>query len=116
MAVSSNVFVLSGYLLFFLVMRENSYASRTVEVQQGQTVITTGPYALVRHPMYLAILIMILFTPLALGSYWALIPSCLMPVILVPRIRDEEEMLQKNLRGYPEYAQQTPHRLIPGIW
>ncbi len=114
--VISDGLVLSGYLLFFLVLKENSYASKTVEVQECQTVITTGPYALVRHPMYLAILTMLVFSPLALGSFWAVIPTLFTPVILVFRIRDEEEMLLKELSGYREYGQRTPNRLIPGIW
>ena len=112
----SDVFVLSGYLLFFLVMRENSYASRIIEVQEGQTVITTGPYALVRHPMYLAVLVMLFFSPLALGSFWALIPTVFTPIMLVLRIRDEEAMLMAELPGYRAYTQQTPYRLIPGVW
>jgi protein-S-isoprenylcysteine O-methyltransferase Ste14 len=116
LVVSSQVLVLSGYLLFFFVMKENSYASRVVEVQQGQTVVTTGPYALVRHPMYLAVLVMLFFSPLALGSFWAMIPTLFTPLVLVLRIRDEEEMLVQELPGYREYTQQTSRRLIPGIW
>jgi protein-S-isoprenylcysteine O-methyltransferase Ste14 len=112
----SDVFVLGGYLLFFLVMRENSYASRIVEVQEGQTVITTGPYALVRHPMYLAVLVMLFFSPLALGSFWALIPTAFTPIILILRIRDEEAMLLAELPGYRAYTLQTPYRLVPGVW
>jgi len=112
----SDVLVLSGYLLFCLVMRENSYASRIIEVQEGQTVISTGPYALVRHPMYLAVLVMLFFSPLALGSFWALIPTVFTPLILVLRIRDEEAMLVAELPGYRAYTQQTRYRLVPGIW
>lgn len=116
LVVCSDVLVVGGYLLFFLVMKENSYASRIIEVQQGQTVITTGPYALVRHPMYSAALVMLFFSPLALGSFWAMIPTLFTPLVLVLRIRDEEEMLVQELPGYREYAQQTPRRLIPGVW
>ncbi len=112
----SNVIVLVGYLLVIRVMRENSYASRIIEVQEGQTVIGTGPYSLVRHPMYLAVLIMFLFSPLALGSFWAVIPTLFMPVFLVFRILDEEEMLLKELPEYRTYTERTPHRLFPGIW
>ncbi|UCG87948.1 MAG: isoprenylcysteine carboxylmethyltransferase family protein, partial [Gemmatimonadota bacterium] len=116
LVVGSDVLVLSGYLLFFLVMKENSYASRVIRVQQGQTLIASGPYALVRHPMYLGVLAMLLFSPLALGSYWALLPVALTPLFLVLRIRDEEEMLLQELPGYHEYTQQTRFRLIPGVW
>jgi protein-S-isoprenylcysteine O-methyltransferase Ste14 len=116
LVVVSDVMVLGGYLLFFFVMKENSYAARVIQVQEGQSVITTGPYALVRHPMYLAVLTMFLFSPLALGSYWAIIPVLLMPLFLVLRIQDEEEMLVQELPTYREYTQQTRFRLIPGVW
>ena len=116
LVVFSEILVLGGYVLFFLVVRENSYASRVVEVHQGQSVVTTGPYALVRHPMYLAVCTMLLFSPLALGSFWALVPALVTPLVLVLRIRDEEEMLLQELSGYGEYVQQTRYRLIPGIW
>ena len=87
-----------------------------IEVEQQQTVITTGPYALVRHPMYSAIVIMYLFSPLALGSYWAMIPSIFLPVILIARILNEEEVLLRDLNGYQEYIEKVKFRLIPGIW
>jgi len=116
LVVGGDILVLSGYLLFFLVMKENSYASRVVRVQQGQTVIASGPYAVVRHPMYLGVLVMMLFSPLALASYWALLPVALTPLFLVLRIRDEEQMLVQELPGYREYMQKTRFRLIPGIW
>ena len=116
LVVGSDAVVLSGYLLFFLVMKENSYASRVVRVQEGQTVIASGPYALVRHPMYLGVLTMLLFSPLALGSYCALLPVALTPLFLVLRIRDEEQMLLTELPKYREYMQKTPFRLIPGVW
>ncbi len=108
--------VLLGYALFIRVMQENSYASRVIEVQEGQAVITTGPYALVRHPMYLAVFVMLCASPLALGSYWALIPAAVTPLILVLRIRDEEAMLLTALPEYEAYAARTPYRLIPGVW
>jgi len=114
--VAGDVGVLAGYLLFFFVIRENSYASRVIEVQQGQRVVTTGPYALVRHPMYLAVVIMLLASPIALDSLWALIPAVVTPMVLVSRIRDEEAMLMEDLPGYREYAAQTRYRLIPGVW
>jgi len=85
-----DLMVLGGYLLFFLVMRENSYASRVVRVEQGQSVITTGPYALVRHPMYLAVLVMLVFSPLALGSFWALM------WVFRPRWKSSKESKKKR--------------------
>ena len=103
-------------IFFFLVLRENRFAGRTVEVERGQKLITTGPYAVVRHPMYAAIMPLYLFTPLALGSYWALLPALLIPVILVARIFNEERFLSRELEGYEEYTRRVKYRLIPGIW
>jgi protein-S-isoprenylcysteine O-methyltransferase Ste14 len=108
--------ILGGYLIIFLVFRENSYASRIVEVDQTQKVISTGLYGIVRHPMYLGVLIMYLPTPLALGSYYGLIPMALLPVALVFRILNEEKVLRENLDGYVEYCGKTKFRLIPFIW
>lgn len=116
LVIVADLLVLLGYGLFFLVLRENSYASRVVEVQQGQKVITTGPYAVVRHPMYLAVLLMGLLSPLALGSYWAMIPMAFVVPVLVMRIRNEEAMLETGLAGYRDYQQDVRFRLIPGIW
>ena len=114
--IASDILVLAGYLFICRVFIENSYASRTIEVHAGQSVITTGPYAVVRHPMYSAVLVLMVFSPLALGSYWALIPALAMPLFMVLRIRDEEAMLLEELDGYREYTEQTRRRLIPGIW
>jgi protein-S-isoprenylcysteine O-methyltransferase Ste14 len=114
--IASEVIVLAGYCMFILVMLENSYASRVVEVEAGQTVISSGPYSIVRHPMYLAAVIMYAFTPLALGSYWAILPALLILPILVARILNEEQVLVRDLPGYPEYVQQVKHRLVPGVW
>ncbi len=97
-------------------MRENTYLSRVVEVAQEQKVITTGPYAIVRHPMYLSVMIMYLSSPLALGSYWILIASALVIPTLVIRILKEEKVLARDLPGYVEYMQKTRYRLVPGIW
>jgi protein-S-isoprenylcysteine O-methyltransferase Ste14 len=97
-------------------MRENRFLSRVVEVDQKQEVIRTGPYAVVRHPMYAVILPMYLISPLALGSYWALIPAAAIPIVLVVRILNEEKVLNEGLEGYTEYTRQVRYRLIPGIW
>ena len=114
--VSADALVLLGYGLVFLVFRENSYASRIIEVEQGQHVITSGPYAIVRHPMYAGVIVMYLLTPLALGSWWAVIPSLPLVPILIARIRNEERVLATRLEGYVAYMRTTRSRLIPGVW
>jgi protein-S-isoprenylcysteine O-methyltransferase Ste14 len=108
--------VLFGYSLFFWVMRTNSYASRIVQVTAGQQVISTGPYAIIRHPMYFSTLLIYPFSPLALGSYWAMLPTFIIIILLVARILNEEEVLVRDLPGYAEYRQKVKYRLIPGIW
>lgn len=114
--IISDTLVLLGYLIIVFVFKANTYTSRIIEVEKGQKVITTGPYARVRHPMYLGLLIFSIFSPLALGSYWALIPALPMIPLLVIRITYEERELFKNLEGYKQYAIKTKHRLLPGIW
>ncbi len=116
LVLTADAIVFLGYMIFFFVMRENSYLSRIVEVEEGQKVISTGPYSVVRHPMYTGVLLMFLFTPIALGSWWALIPFIPLPVILALRILNEEKVLTKNLSGYEEYRKTVPFRLIPYIW
>jgi protein-S-isoprenylcysteine O-methyltransferase Ste14 len=112
----TDIIVLFGYLLIFFVFRQNSYASRVVEVDKSQKVITTGLYSIVRHPMYLGVLIMYIPAPVALGSYWGLIPMATIPLAIVFRILNEEKVLSKDLAGYKEYCQKTRYRLIPLIW
>jgi protein-S-isoprenylcysteine O-methyltransferase Ste14 len=114
--IAADILVLAGYGLVFLVFKENRYASRVVEIDEKQTVITTGPYALVRHPMYVGVLIMYVLAPLALGSYWAVLPALPLIFILVARIKNEEKVLAEKLPGYREYMQRVKSRLIPGIW
>jgi protein-S-isoprenylcysteine O-methyltransferase Ste14 len=110
------VAILLGYLIIFIVFRQNSYASRVIEVDEEQEVISTGLYGIVRHPMYVGVLIMYTPTSIALGSYWGLIPFALLPVSLALRILNEEKVLKENLKGYTEYCQKTRYRLIPYIW
>lgn len=114
--LAADILILLGYLLFILTIRENRYASRAVAVEDSQVVISTGVYALVRHPMYVAITLMFGLSPLALGSYWALIPAVLVPVVLVLRINHEERLLRRDLDGYEEYCRKVKHRLLPFIW
>ena len=114
--IAADLLVMLGYGMFVLVLRENQYAARTIQVEQGQRVISSGPYALVRHPMYLGVVLMYLASPLALGSYWALLPALLIVPILVARIINEEKVLERDLAGYPEYKQSTRYRLLPGVW
>ena len=116
LVILSDVMVLAGYIGFVEVLRFNSYAGRTVEVDKGQRVISTGPYALVRHPLYSTYSLIIIFTPLALGSYVAL-PFFLLAVpFLVLRILNEEQVLRRDLAGYVEYMKKTRYRLIPFMW
>jgi protein-S-isoprenylcysteine O-methyltransferase Ste14 len=112
----AEIFVLLGYMIFFLVLKENQFASRVIEVEKGQKVIQTGPYRFVRHPMYLGAIVMYVASPVALGSYWALIPAIFIIPILVARIMNEESVLTKELEGYSEYKLKTKYRLIPGVW
>ncbi len=112
----ADALVLIGYFLVFLVFKENSYAGRTIRVEKGQKVISTGPYSVMRHPMYVGMLILLLATPLALGSYWAVLPFLFMPAILIYRILNEEEVLRRELPGYVEYCEKVRWRLVPFVW
>ena len=114
--IVASVLFLVGYALYAEVMRENAYLSRTVKVEEGQTVISTGLYAVVRHPMYTASTVMFLALPLILGSWYALIPFALYPVIMVVRIHGEEKLLTAELSGYEEYTRKVKYRMIPFIW
>ena len=116
LVVTAQVIVFLGYLLVTQVFKENSYASRTVEVDEDQKVIDSGPYAVVRHPMYVGVGALYLLSPLALGSTWGLIPSALIIPLLATRIISEEKILAKELKGYSEYQQKVKYRLIPFIW
>jgi protein-S-isoprenylcysteine O-methyltransferase Ste14 len=116
LVIISDVLVLGGFLYVFRVFQENRYAARTIEVEEGQTVISSGPYAVVRHPMYLSVIPMYLFTPLALGSYWALVPALPLIATLILRILNEEVVLLRDLPGYDDYRHKVRWRLIPGVW
>jgi protein-S-isoprenylcysteine O-methyltransferase Ste14 len=105
-----------SYLILFFVMRENSFASKGLMIHNNQEVITTGPYALVRHPMYIGSIIMSISIPLTLGSLIGLIPAIFVPFIFALRIRHEEEMLLRELKGYDQYQQKVKYRLFPKIW
>jgi protein-S-isoprenylcysteine O-methyltransferase Ste14 len=112
----ADALVLIGYGIVIRVFMVNSYASRIIEVNSGQKVIDTDVYAIVRHPMYFGTALMYTVSPLALGSYWAMIPGAMVIPVLVARILDEEAALEKDLPGYVEYKQKTKYRLIPFIW
>ena len=114
--IAASVAFLVGYAVYAEVMRENAYLSRVVKVQEGQRVIDTGLYGIVRHPMYLATLFMFLPLPLILGSFWGLIPFALYPVVTVIRILNEEKVLCEGLAGYRAYREKVKYRLLPFIW
>lgn len=114
--ITASVIFLVGYGLYAEVMRENAYLSRTVKVEEGQTVVSTGLYGIVRHPMYLASILMFLSIPLVMGSWYALIPFALYPALMVVRIKDEEKLLTAELAGYEAYKSKVKYRLIPFVW
>ena len=113
--VGSVLFVIA-YILYAEVMRENTYLSRTIEVQEDQKVIDTGMYKIVRHPMYMVTLLLFLSIPLILGSLISLVIFLMYPIIIVIRIKNEEKVLERDLKGYKEYKEKVKHRLIPFIW
>lgn len=107
---------LGAYLLYAEVLRENTWLSRTIEVQENQTVVSTGLYGIVRHPMYTATVVMFLDMPVVLGSGAAVPVFCLYPLIIARRIQSEETFLEANLPGYREYKKKVKYRLIPFVW
>ena len=107
---------LFAYVLFAVVLRENTYLSRTIEVQEGQTVVDTGLYGIVRHPMYTVTLLLFLAMPLVLGSVYAFLIFLAYPFIIAKRIKGEEAFLEKELAGYKEYKEKVKYRMIPFIW
>ena len=114
--IIASVLFLVAYVLYAEVMRENAYLSRTVKVEAGQTVIDTGLYGIVRHPMYMATVLLFLMMPLILGSWYSLIVFALYPVIIIVRLLDEEKLLTKELPGYDEYKKKVKYRIIPFVW
>jgi protein-S-isoprenylcysteine O-methyltransferase Ste14 len=107
---------LLGYVLYGEVMRENVWLSRNIRVEQGQSVVSSGLYSIVRHPMYTSTIVMFLTMPLVLGSYWALIPMLFYIPIIALRILDEEQLLHSDLAGYTEYCAKVRWRLLPFVW
>ncbi len=114
--IAAGAVFLTAYALYAEVLRENTYLSRTIEVQEGQKVIDTGLYGIVRHPMYAVTLLLFLSMPLVLGSVYAFVIFLVYPFIIAKRIRGEEEFLEKELEGYREYKQKVKYRMIPFIW
>lgn len=114
--ILGDILVILGFFLLFLVFKENAFASAIIEVTANQKVITTGPYSIVRHPLYVSGLIMMLGTPLALGSWWGLLIFIPFKLGIIWRLLDEEKFLVKNLPGYKEYCQKVRYRLIPFLW
>ncbi|MGA7993634.1 MAG: isoprenylcysteine carboxylmethyltransferase family protein [Bradyrhizobium sp.] len=116
MALAGDVLVAIGWLAIFVVFRENSFTSATIELAPDQKVISTGPYALVRHPMYAGALVMLLGIPIALGSWWGMLVFAAILPALIWRLFEEEKFLARNLAGYVEYQNKVRYRLIPAIW
>jgi protein-S-isoprenylcysteine O-methyltransferase Ste14 len=114
--IVASVLFLIGYGMYGEVLRENAYLSRTVEVQQGQTVVSTGLYGIVRHPMYLATLLMFLPMPLILGSLWGVLVFLPYPAMIVVRLLNEEKLLTRALAGYAEYKKKVKYKLVPFVW
>lgn len=116
LVIAGDVFAALGFLIIFIVFRENSFTAATIEVAAGQKVISTGPYAIVRHPMYSGALVMLFGTPLALGSWWGLLMFIPLSGVIVWRLLDEEKFLSKNLPGYSGYKRKVRRRLVPFVW
>lgn len=114
--IIASALFLAAYVLYAEVMRENAYLSRTVKVEEGQTVVDTGLYGIVRHPMYMATILLFLMIPVVLGSWYALIAFAFYPAIIIVRLKDEEDLLTRELPGYAEYKQKVKYRVIPFVW
>jgi protein-S-isoprenylcysteine O-methyltransferase Ste14 len=114
--IMGSVLLLAAYGMYAEVMRENAYLSRTVKVEEGQKVVDTGLYGIVRHPMYMATVLLFLMIPLILGSWYALIVFAFYPAIIILRLKEEEQLLSRELPGYEEYKKRVKYRLIPFVW
>lgn len=114
--VVASLLFLAAYVLYAEVMRENAYLSRTIRVEAGQTVVDTGLYGIVRHPMYAATILLFLMIPLVLGSWYALIVFAFYPALIVARLKDEEALLTRELSGYDAYKRKVKWRILPFIW
>ncbi len=115
-SVIASVVFLAGFVLYVEVIRENAYLSRVIEVQEGQMVVDTGLYGVVRHPMYLSTLLMFLSIPIILGDVFSLIIFLTYPLIISKRMKDEERLLEKELNGYSEYKKKVKYKIIPFLW
>lgn len=114
--VGGDVLGALGFLIIFMVFKENTFTAATIKVAVDQKVISTGPYAIVRHPLYSGALVMLFGTPLALGSWWGLLTFIPMTFVIVWRLLDEEKFLSKNLPGYTDYKKKVPYRIVPCVW
>ena len=114
--IAASILFLFAYALYAEVMRENAYLSRTIKVEAGQIVVDTGLYGIVRHPMYMATVLLFLMIPMVLGSWYALIVFAFYPAIIIVRLKDEEALLTRELAGYAAYKKKVKYRLIPFIW
>ena len=114
--VIGSVLFLAAYAMYAEVMRENAYLSRTIRVEEGQRVVDTGLYGMVRHPMYMATILLFLMIPLILGSWYALIVFAFYPAIIIVRLTHEEDLLTRELPGYIQYKQKVKYRIIPFVW
>jgi protein-S-isoprenylcysteine O-methyltransferase Ste14 len=115
-AIAGDALVALGMFVVFRVFRANSFTSAVVDVARDQPLVSTGPYAVVRHPMYAGALVMMAGVPIALGSWWGLVPAAAMVAVIVARLLDEEELLAARLPGYAEYRLRVTHRLVPRVW
>lgn len=116
LTVVADATIVASFVIFFYVMKQNSFAAATVRVEREQTVVSTGLYGVVRHPMYMGTLPLTTAMPLALGSWWALLPVLAIVPALVWRLVDEERVLRRDLPGYAAYCARVRYRLVPGIW
>jgi protein-S-isoprenylcysteine O-methyltransferase Ste14 len=115
-SIAAGVVMFLSYMLVFRTMQVNSFLSRVIEVAQGQKVIDSDVYGVVRHPMYVGMIVLYVVSPLVLGSWWAVIPALVIIPVIVFRILDEEKALEQELPGYAEYKQKVKYRLIPNVW